>query len=289
MTQGTITTADGRTIGFADYGSPDQVAVLWCHGAPSSRLEPKPFAPAFARAGLRIISIDRPGYGRSTAQPGRTIGGWAADALAVVDHLRIDRFAVVGLSTGGSHALAVAAASRQVMAAVACCAVSDMRWSEGKALMPTALPVWMAPSRDAALAIVTEAFGEKGEKTNPETSDDTLAESDRAMLADPAYRTWWPDSMPETFAQGVVGYVDDRLADGQGWGSFDVAAITCPVAVIHGTSDRLVPVAHARHTAAIVPGAVLETFDGLGHFSIAREVVNSVTPLIRGGRPAVRS
>ena len=44
--------------------------------------------PAYLRrqageAGLRIIGIDRPGYGLSTPQPGRTIAGWVPEALAV--------------------------------------------------------------------------------------------------------------------------------------------------------------------------------------------------------------
>ena len=85
MTNGTIRMNDGRVVGFADYGSPDQTAVLWCHGGPGNRLEPLLVAAEAARAGLRLIGIDRPGYGRSTPQPERTIGGWPPDALAVLD------------------------------------------------------------------------------------------------------------------------------------------------------------------------------------------------------------
>jgi pimeloyl-ACP methyl ester carboxylesterase len=88
MKDGTITLNDGRLVAFADYGTPDQIAVLWCHGGPGSRLEAGVCAAAAARAGLRLIGIDRPGYGRSTAQPGRTIGGWAPEALAVIDQSR---------------------------------------------------------------------------------------------------------------------------------------------------------------------------------------------------------
>ena len=48
---------------------------------------------------LRLVGIDRLGYGLSEPQPGRTIAGWVADALAVADFLDIDRFATVGEST----------------------------------------------------------------------------------------------------------------------------------------------------------------------------------------------
>jgi len=62
---GRITVPDGRTIGYADYGTPPETAVLWCHGGPGSRLEPQALAPVAREAGLRIIGIDRPGYGDS--------------------------------------------------------------------------------------------------------------------------------------------------------------------------------------------------------------------------------
>ena len=91
-----IRLAGGRTVGFADYGIPDARAVLWCHGGPGSRLEPAYLRREASEAGLRIIGRDRPGYGLSTPQPGRTIVGWVPEALAVADHLGIGQFAAVG-------------------------------------------------------------------------------------------------------------------------------------------------------------------------------------------------
>jgi hypothetical protein len=79
----TIRLAGGRTVGFADYGIADATAVLWCHGGPGSRLEPAYLRREASEAGLRIIGIDRPGYGLSAPQPGRTIAGWVPEALAV--------------------------------------------------------------------------------------------------------------------------------------------------------------------------------------------------------------
>ena len=78
----------------------DADAVLWCHGGPGCRLDPAYLAEAATAARLRLVGIDRPGYGRSDPEPGRTIAGWVPDALAVADHLGIDRFLIVGLSTG---------------------------------------------------------------------------------------------------------------------------------------------------------------------------------------------
>ena len=122
----TLTRPDGRQVGFADFGPADARPVLWCHGGPGSRLEPSADAAAARAAGYRFIGVDRPGYGLSTPQPGRTIGGWVPDGLAVLDALRIDRAVVVGVSTGGAYALALAAAApERVTGVIACCALTD--------------------------------------------------------------------------------------------------------------------------------------------------------------------
>jgi pimeloyl-ACP methyl ester carboxylesterase len=280
MKNGTITTRDGRTVGFADYGTPDQTAVLWCHGGPGSRLEPSYVAGAAAQAGLRLIGIDRPGYGQSSPQPGRTIGGWAVDAIAVVDHLGIDQFAVIGVSTGGAYALALAACSSRVIGAVACCAVSDMRWVEGKVMTVSCHPVWTARDRDEALAITTALFGEHGEKVLPPHGPVFADPPDTRLSASPEFLAWWAGVVPDMFTHGAAGFADDRLADGGGWDSFDVACIRCPVTVLHGSADGLVPVATARHTAAIVPGAALRIVDGLGHMTILTRVVEVTCELL---------
>jgi pimeloyl-ACP methyl ester carboxylesterase len=274
---------DGRTVGFADYGKPEHTAVLWCHGGPGSRLEPSTAADVAAARGFRVIGIDRPGYGRSSVRAGRSIADWVPDALAVADRLGIDRFVTVGMSTGGAYALALAAlAPERVIGVVAACALTDMRWTEGKAMMTEEATggIWSAPDRDAAIELARKAFGDDGSGMMEQAGTSELAPSDLAVFTDPAFLSGMEVSMKEMFANGVQGYVDDRLADGVGWGSFDVSTITCPVFVLHGGADSIVPVAHAHHTAAIVPGARLEVHDALGHFSIGIAVPDALTALV---------
>jgi len=257
--------------------------VIWCHGGPSCRLAPAYSAADAVPLGLRLVGIDRPGYGLSTPNPGRTIGGWVDDALAVADRLGIERFATAGVSTGGSYALALAAKSPRVIGTVACCAVTDMRWAEGKATILWKEGVWGAASREAALeAARVQLAGAEGGST----AALPLAPSDEELFADPAWARGWSEVVREQFAQGVVGYADDRLADGRGWHSFDVRRIACPVVVLHGTSDTFVPATHAAYTQRIVPGASLELREGLGHFSIIPEIVPALGKLLglRGRR-----
>ena len=279
----TIQLSDGRTVGFADFGAPGATAVLWCHGGPGSRLEPAHLVSAAVDAGLRIVAIDRPGYGLSTIQPGRTIAGWVPEALAVADRLGIERFVTVGVSTGGAYALALAAlAPDRVLGVVACCSMTDMRWPEGRATMsrPHAHAVWDAPDRTAALAAAVDAHGENGSKLVGGGMDEALAPSDLALFQDPVWMQQAMAAFPSMFTHGLEGYTDDRLADRGGWVGFDVGAIQCPVTVLHGGSDRMVDVVHARHTAEIVPNSEMLVFDDLGHFSIEREVVPAIGELL---------
>src|SRR5262245_39200878 len=281
MRESMLTMNDGRQVGVAEFGDGRGTPVIWCHGGPGSRLEPAYVDAAAAAASLRIVGIDRPGYGRSTPQPGRTIAAWVDDALAVADGLGIGSFATIGASTGGAHALAIAAGCPRVTGAIACCAVTDMRWAEGRAMMTAQQQIWSAPSREAAIAIYAAQLGKDGAAIRANSSMMPLAPSDERLFSDPEWARIWELWIAEWFAQGVVGYIDDRLADGVGWVSFDVQRIACPVIVLHGTHDTMVPVAQAHHTQSLVPGATLELREGLGHFSIFTEVVPTLRLLLR--------
>jgi pimeloyl-ACP methyl ester carboxylesterase len=286
--EGSISVADGRTVTFADFGDPaqdDAVPVLWCHGGPGSRLAPAYVAAVGREAGLRFIGIDRPGYGGSTVHPGRSIADWVPDAIEVVAHLGIDRFATTGDSTGGAYALAVAAlAADRVLAAVPTCAMTDMRFEPARRTMsvPHAISVWDAPDRDAAIAAAVASHGIDGSKIMESADPDgpALAPSDLAMLIGHPFGQAWMEAVPVMFAQGLDGYADDRIADGPGWVSFDVAAVACPVVVLHGEADVICDPIHARHTASIVPGAQLRLVPDLGHFSIVDEVVPTLRSVL---------
>jgi pimeloyl-ACP methyl ester carboxylesterase len=86
-------------------------------------------------------------------------------------------------------------------------------------------------------------------------------------------------TMAAGFAQGIVGYADDMMAQGAPW-SFGAATITVPVHVHHGGLDSLVPIAHAEHNAEIIPTATLRVWPGHGHLSLVTEVGEILAPLV---------
>src|SRR4051794_39170038 len=97
---------DDRVLAVEVSGALDGVPVFLLHGTPGSRSGPRPRTSVLYRQGVRLISYDRPGYGGSTRMQNRRVVDAAADVDAIADRMGVDRFAVVGRSGGGPHALA---------------------------------------------------------------------------------------------------------------------------------------------------------------------------------------
>lgn len=101
----TIQLANGRTLGFAEYGSPEGSPVLYFHGNPGSRLELTLFDgldAVLTRQNLRMIAVDRPGIGLSDFQSRRRFIDWPADVAEFADKvLKLDRFNLMTYSAGG--------------------------------------------------------------------------------------------------------------------------------------------------------------------------------------------
>ncbi|EUA89407.1 alpha/beta hydrolase fold family protein [Mycobacterium ulcerans str. Harvey] len=100
---------DGRELACLEWGDPTGYPTFYFHGTLSSRLEGAFADGAARRARFRLIAVDRPGYGRSTFQEGRTLRDWPADVCALADALGLDKFGVVGHSGAGTHLFACGA------------------------------------------------------------------------------------------------------------------------------------------------------------------------------------
>src|SRR5437868_969172 len=107
--EGTVHLADGRALAYAEWGDPSGTPVLHFHGIPGSRLERHTDDRVYARLGVRYVTVDRPGYGRSDPSPGRTFVDWGADVAELTAALGIERFRAFAVSGGAPFALAVAA------------------------------------------------------------------------------------------------------------------------------------------------------------------------------------
>ena len=108
---------DGRTVSCWEGGDPAGSPVLFHSGTPSGRLQATLGHEAARRAGVRLLSFNRPGYGVSSDLP-PGLAQVGRDALDVLDQYDVDRFAVLGISGGGPYALATGLADQTRVTAV---------------------------------------------------------------------------------------------------------------------------------------------------------------------------
>ena len=281
MYDGQITLSDGRTLAYTDIGDPDGAPIVHFHGTPSSRLELRSFDAAFANAGLRMITADRPGYGRSSAQPHRTLADAPADATALANALGIDRFLVSGLSGGGPFAMACCALiPERTVAACIAAGDPDLAWPDARrGYDPLELAIIDASDEGAAVAVCTEAIGADGSGF---LTSNALpwAEPDLAMLADETFAAHVQTVIAEGFLQGVSGYVRDVRVKGQPW-PVDPKGRSVPIAIIHGELDTIVPLHHGRLAAERFAGATLQVLPGHGHISFLPAWPQILAALVR--------
>jgi pimeloyl-ACP methyl ester carboxylesterase len=197
---------------------------------------------------------------------------WPSDIAALADALGIDRFIVAGHSSGGPYAVACAALlPERVSAAIILSGVTDMGWPAAwEGYVDSERQIMRLSGEGAALAWCEERFGADGSGFLT-ASDLEFAEPDNALLADEQVGPAFMAAVVEAFRQGVVGYAQDMVIQGRPW-PFDPAAITAPVQVVHGELDLLLPHAHSRHTAELIPGSTLRVLHGHGHLSTVSEL-----------------
>ncbi|GGM84197.1 alpha/beta fold hydrolase [Dactylosporangium sucinum] len=267
---------DGRTLHGYDSGT-GVLPVVWHHGTPNIGAPPAPLFETAARLGIRWLAFDRPAYGSSTPFPGRDIASAAGFAAAVADARGVGRFAVLGHSGGGSHALACAALlPGRVTAAAAIAAVAPFDPFRRPAASPPApvvgpvvAPGWfagMAPGGVAALSAAVE--GREARRAYAETDEgdeSAFTQSDLAMFDGPW--GWFGGIVEAALRNGPDGQVDDDVAYVRPWGC-DPATARCPVLLVHGTADRMVPASHSTWLAGRIPGAELRERPGDGHISV---------------------
>jgi pimeloyl-ACP methyl ester carboxylesterase len=278
-----VRSADGRALAVTESGDLDGYPVLVHMGTPNSRrLYGRNVTDAAAR-GLRLISYDRPGYGGSDADPGRSVAGCAADVRAICAALGIGRLAMWGISGGGPHVLACAALLPDLTAAVASLAspapygADGLDWFGGMGQLNIDDTLLMLADEHAARAKMDQdreaLLGASPEEAAAEMKS-LLSPVDAAVLTG-ELGNYLVYSVQEGLAPGSQGWWDDSVAGVQPWG-FDLAAISVPVLLLHGRHDQFVPFAHGQWLAAQVPGTEAWLFDDEGHLSLMENRVGDV-------------
>jgi len=276
---------DGRQLGFATFGDADGLPVFYLHGSFGSRLEGRIAHVAALKRHVRIIAVDRPGFGLSEPRPKRRLLDWPPDLDELADQLGIERFSLLGVAGGGAFALACAARLPQRVRSVALIssvgphdrpgALSgmDLRARVVLNVLPRFLP-WLSRrlhQRAARLAereplrLLREAWG-------------TLPASERAALDSPEVASIFMDAAFESFRSGADGRVHELRVLADPWG-FALDSVAAPVFLWHGETDRVSPVAMAQALAREIPKSQLQTIPGRGSAIGVDFVSDAITTL----------
>jgi pimeloyl-ACP methyl ester carboxylesterase len=238
----TIRLGDGRTLAYAEWGDTQGAPVLLFHGTPMSRLW-CPDENVTAASRVRLLTIDRPGIGRSDVLPRRTFGDWPGDVAEFGDVLGIDEFGVVGWSACGPYAAACAARIPDRLTGVAigaCRALSRFNFAENPAAREE------LPADDRRLFELAQQDPEAAARAAAEADqewvralwDDAegwlnaaeLPPVDRAGLEDPERRRSFPEAVRESVRQGPEAFACEQIDAFLPWG-FRLADIAIEVHV----------------------------------------------------------
>jgi non-heme chloroperoxidase len=272
-----ITTRDDTKLYVKDWGSGRPVILI--HGWPLSADTWDDVAIAIADAGLRAIAYDRRGFGRSS-QP---FSGYDYDTLAddladVIDESDARDATIVGFSMGGGEV------------------ARHLRRARG-------------PRVDRAVFIASVVPGLMKSDSNPDGVlpgvFDEMADGiarDRAAFWPGFFRTFYGVGMiSQPVSDDVISWscaiamqagLHPTLACARAFATTDfradVAAITVPTLILHGTADQTVPIeATGRRTAAAIAGSQLIEYDGAPHGLLAShtsQVIEDVLSFVTDGR-----
>jgi pimeloyl-ACP methyl ester carboxylesterase len=251
---------DGRSLAYLDAPAAEGAPVLFVHGLPSCRLM-RPDVVLSAALGARLITFDRPGFGQSDANPGRTLADTADDIVALIDHLGIERVYVVAPSGGGPPALAFARRAPDRVRALALVGAAGPMDAPGVLAgitLERRLGFWLARHLPGVLRWVISRRARPGRDMKAFLASYTKHNppADQAILARPEIRDMFLATYGESLCQGVDAFAWELQLAARPWG-FSVSDIRVPVAVWHGGKDNSIPPGMAKRTAMAIPGAQL--------------------------------
>lgn len=273
---------DGRKLAFAEYGDPDGVPAIYCHGFPGSHLEAGLFDEAAKECQVRVIAADRNGLGQSDPKAGRQLIDWPSDMAALADHLNIDRFLLIGVSGGGPYAIACAhQLADRIEKVILVCPLGQldhphllktMQWPAQLNFHSIRMTPWLS---HLTYRFAVIPFAQIWPQWIFQMMITIVPQADKKVLQRSGVRSVIIDSLREAIRQGAGGVLDEMALYTRPW-NLDLSRIDLPVQLWHGTADTTVPLIHGRSLAEQLPNCETHFIEGEGHFSLPFEHMHEI-------------
>ena len=285
-----IILSDGRQLGFAEYGDLKGYPVIALHGTPGSRIWFETDDPISKKLGIRLITLDRPGYGLSDQMKNRTIIDFVNDVSELLNSLDIDRYSVLGVSGGGAYALALASQDQRIQRTALIASVYEINQasSNQKMNVPNRVAIFLSKYFPWLLR-----YSYRHQKRLLDTDPETYVRESRKRLQHLCPSDREISSKVETSRLMVLHLREAFRADAneavreirmlaEDW-NIEFDKIKCRVDVWHGTDDTLSPLAGIKNMVRALPNKKEHYLDGKGHFLDEDELIwHKILSSIRG-------
>ncbi len=262
---------DGRVLGYAEYGDPSGTPVFFFHGLPGSRRQRHPDDSIAIELGARIITVDRPGYGFSDFQPGRTLLDWPDDVAQLADALQIAQFAAIGLSGGGPYLLSCAyKMSERLTSATVISGMGPVDHPEAIKGMMGSMRLGLGLARSVPWELARLALEPTARmvRRNPTAAKKLVPlsapKADKEAFARPDIQAIDQEDLVEAYRNGAQAAYWEVVMLATPWG-FRLEDIDKKIYLWHGEEDTTVPIHMGRYVARTVPDCEARFYPGHGH------------------------
>lgn len=282
----TLTLKENRILGYAEVGDLQGKPMFLFHGLHSSRLEVALVAKKMKKSGIRLIGVDRVGIGISTFKENHTLFDTVDDVVELANHLNIEKFSVLGTSSGAKYALACSKKIPERLNAVFCLS-SGVPIEFFTHDMPTASRVMLKLLQKAPWLIKPLFWLSYARLSQNSKKVDRflgniiypLDKVDKVLLFNtPEIKEQFSLQCKESYVQGVKGNAYDAHFDmiEKSWG-FELEEIDfSPTYAWHGSLDRGIPLAVAKVLDERVKNIEFKALEGEGHLTLVFEVLDEV-------------
>ena len=261
-------------LAYDEYGDPNGIPVIFCHGWPSSRSMAELTDTAARARGVRIISADRPGISGSAFHAGRQLLDWPEIVQALTTHLAIPKFRLLAISGGAPYAYATAWALPEQVESVAIISgvppIAELDDHTGLLHIHR----WMLSlyaRRPGLLRTLFHAARPFASLRPPLRLRPILLKvlqpCDAAVLRDSAAFEACFESARRAWRGSARGVITDAEIYARPWG-FPLEAIRVPVQLWHGLKDRTFSFHLAEQVATRLPDCHLQLVENAGHYSL---------------------